>query len=259
MPICTLLTDFGLTDYYVAAVKGVLLSLAGEVSLIDISHDVRRGDIEGASFLLEAAVPSFPAGTVHLAIVDPGVGSQRRLLVVSYERQLVVSPDNGLVTPLLADSRVWSVECDDLYPPAPGGTFHGRDRFAPIAAFLLNGGDPATLGPRISDPTVLPFVPARREDSSLLGSVRHIDRYGNVVTNIPSDWLEGNLDRAVVGELVVKRYARYYAEIAVGESAVVPGSLGTLELSKRDGDLAADAAVERGMSVRVLIGAAQVE
>ena len=253
MPICTLLTDFGLADYYVAAVKGVLLSLAGEVSLIDISHDVQPGDVEAASFLLEAAIPSFPAGTVHLAVVDPGVGSQRRLLVVSYESQLVVSPDNGLVTPLLDDSRVWSVEREDLYLPAPGATFHGRDRFAPIAAFLLKGGDPAKLGPRISDPAVVPFVAATRESSSLVGSVRHIDSYGNVVTNIPSDWLEGNLDRVVVGKLVVKRYARYYAEIAVGESAVVPGSLGTLEISKRDGDLATDGAVERGMSVRVLM------
>jgi S-adenosylmethionine hydrolase len=251
MPSCTLLTDFGLTDYYVAAVKGVLLSLAGDVPLIDISHDVAPGDIEEASFLLEAAVPSFPAGTVHLAVVDPGVGSERRLLVVSYEDQLIVSPDNGLATPFLDASQVWSAERSDLYSTIAGSTFHARDRFAPIAAFLLKGGKPQSLGPLIPDPVRLPSVSARREDLSLVGSVRHVDRYGNVITNIPSRWLDGNLDRALVGGLVVERYANYYSEIAVGENAVIPGSLGTLELSKRNGDLAAEAAVERGMSVEV--------
>src|SRR6185369_6039340 len=143
MPLLTLLTDFGLDDYYVAAVKGTVLRLAPGSQIVDISHQVPPGDIETAAFLLAAAFPSFPAGTVHLAVVDPGVGSSRRILAVGIRGgSWLVAPDNGLLTPLLVDAEsIHSVDRSELFLAGPGHTFHGRDRFAPVAAWLLAGGD----------------------------------------------------------------------------------------------------------------------
>src|SRR5689334_12631374 len=156
MPILTLLTDFGTADYYVAAVKGTVLRLAPGTTLVDVSHQVPPGDVETAAFLLAAAAPAFPQGTVHLAVVDPGVGSDRRILVVRTASAFFVAPDNGLLTPVLGGAvAVRAVERSDLFLPSPGQTFHGRDRFAPVAAWLLRGGDDcdvAELGPETRDP-----------------------------------------------------------------------------------------------------------
>src|SRR5688572_8983596 len=156
--VLTLLTDFGLADYYVGAVKGTVLRLAPGTQLVDLSHEVEPGDIEGAADLLVAAAPTFPLGTVHLAVVDPGVGSERRLLVVEAGGQSFVAPDNGLLTPQLRDgAKVWSVTRRELFldqagdgaGARTGATFHGRDRFAPIAAALLRGERPSLLGEAI--------------------------------------------------------------------------------------------------------------
>lgn len=141
MRTITLLTDFGTGDYYVGAIKGTLLRLAPEARIVDLSHDLPPGDVEAAAFVLAAAAPAFPAGTVHLAVVDPGVGSARHRLVLSAHGQRFVAPDNGLLTHLLAAGTVHAVARDDLDLPAPGATFHGRDRFAPVAAALAGGLD----------------------------------------------------------------------------------------------------------------------
>lgn len=147
--ILTLLTDFGTTDYYVAAVKGTVLRGAPGTTLVDISHQVPPGDVETAAFLLAAAAASFPEGTVHLAVVDPGVGSERRILAVRTASAWFLAPDNGLLTPVLDGAlSVRSEERSGLFLPSPGQTFHGRDRFAPVAAFLLRGEPGETLGRR---------------------------------------------------------------------------------------------------------------
>lgn len=250
--VLTLLTDFGLDDYYVAAVKGVLLTRAPEATLVDISHTVPPGDVAAGAFLLAAALPWFPPGSVHLAVVDPGVGSARRMLAAETSHGWLVGPDNGLFTPLLAGARVYSVTRDFLFLDSPGQTFHGRDRFAPIAAYLAKGGTARDLGPEIDDPVLLPEDPPTLEPGGLSGSVIHVDRYGNLVTNIPEGWIpEGQPFRAEIGSHAVTRYATHYAEIPEGEPAVIPGSLGTLELSIRNGDLARAWRVGRGMRVRV--------
>ena len=260
MPILTLLTDFGLEDYYVAAVKGTVLRLAPGSQVVDISHLVPAGDVETGAFLLAAAFPSFPTGTVHLAVVDPGVGSSRRILVASVPSKTasdppswLVAPDNGLLTPFLtAAGPVRSVERSEVFLPGPGQTFHGRDRFAPVAAWLLRGEPAAELGPEIHDPRRLAIEPPRRGDQQIEGRVAHIDRYGNLVTDIPADWLPDVPVRVEVGFHTTRNRASHYAEIPPGEAAILPGSLGTVEVSVNGEDLACRWKVSRGDRVRIV-------
>lgn len=251
MGILTLLTDFGTEDYYVAAVKGTVLSRAPGTAIVDVSHQVPPGDIETAAFLLAAAAPSFTPGTVHLAVVDPGVGSGRRILLARTESALFLAPDNGLLTPFLDGARTFSVERADLFLPGPGRTFHGRDRFAPVAAALLSGHPPEEMGPEIADPRRLPGEPPRREPGRLSGRVVHVDRYGNLVTDIPAGWLPGVPCRFSVGPRSTPLFATHYAEIPPGEAAALPGSLGTIELSINGGDLARRWGAVRGVPVEV--------
>ena len=256
--ILSLLTDFGLADYYVAAVKGTVLRLAPGTQIVDVSHDVPAGDVAAGAFLLAAAAPAFPEGTVHLAVVDPGVGSGRRMLVARTPSAWLIGPDNGLLTgglltPLLEGARVWSVERADLFLPSPGQTFHGRDRFAPVAAWLLRGQPAETLGPEIADPVRLPGEPPRRETARLSGRVVHVDRYGNLITDLPSSWLPSpcpGLTAGIAGH-TAHRFVSHYLEIPPGEAALLPGSLGTLELSLNGDDLARRWGVARGEAVRV--------
>ncbi len=257
MPLLTLLTDFGLTDYYVAAVKGTVLRLAPGAVLVDVSHDVPPGDVETAGFLLAAAFPCFPAGTVHLAVVDPGVGSERRILAAHTGAAWLLAPDNGLLTSLLDRvEEIRSVEKADLFLQGPGQTFHGRDRFAPAAAWLLRGEPFAALGPVVDDPVRLPVEPPRREAGRLMGRVAHVDRYGNLVTDIPAAWLPAAPSsghcRVEVGSRATERHASCYAEILPGEAAFLSGSLGTVELSLNGDNLARQWGVSRGTAVRVV-------
>lgn len=255
MALLTLLTDFGTSDYYVAAVKGTVLRLAPATQIVDISHEVPGGDVATGAFLLSAAFPWFPEGTVHLAVVDPGVGSGRRILVARAGSGWLVLPDNGLLTLLRgAVLSIRSVERTDLFLPGPGQTFHGRDRFAPVAAWLLRGEPVETLGPEITDPVLLPLNAPRRERGCLYGQVVHVDRYGNLITDVPAGWLpEGPCRAEIAGRSVTLR-AGHYAEIPEGEAAMIPGSLGTVELSLRGDDLARRWSVKRGASVRITWG-----
>ncbi len=251
-PILTLLTDFGTADYYVAAVKGTLLRLAPGTTLVDVSHEVPPGDVETAAFLLAAAASSFPDGTVHLAVVDPGVGSGRRMLAVRAASAFFLAPDNGLLTPFFADAaEIRAVERTDLFLAGPGQTFHGRDRFAPAAAWLLRGERFEALGPEIGDPVRLPAPPPQRSPGRVTGRVIHVDRYGNLVTDIPAGWLPPGPCRAEAGGHATGRRVTHYAEIPPGEAAMLPGSLGTVELSLNGEDLARRWSVARGATVDV--------
>jgi S-adenosylmethionine hydrolase len=254
MATLTLLTDFGVEDYYVAAVKGTVLGLAPGTQIVDVSNQVPSGDLVTGAYLLAAAVPWFPDGTVHLAVVDPGVGSARRILVARTDNAWIVLPDNGLLTHLLhqeAIRSVRSVEKTDVFLDHPGQTFHGRDRFAPVAAWLLRGESAEELGPEVGDPIRLPWEEPRREPGLLAGKVVHVDRYGNLITDIPAGWLPDEACRAEVAGHRVHRRASHYAEIPDGEPAMIPGSLGTVELSLKGEQLARRWIVERGTEVRI--------
>ncbi|HVS02530.1 MAG TPA: SAM-dependent chlorinase/fluorinase [Thermoanaerobaculia bacterium] len=268
MRLLTLLTDFGTRDYYVGAVKGTVLRLAPGTQLVDLGHDLAPGDVEGAAELLAAAAPTFPRGTVHLAVVDPGVGSGRRILAAEAGGQRFVAPDNGLLAPVLRRGEaaegpgavLHAVTRQDLFLPGPGATFHGRDRFAPVAAALLRGDHPAALGPPIDDPVPLAVPPPRRERQRdgevLLGRIARVDRFGNLITDLPAEWV-GQGERGAcelqVGGHRVSRWVTHYAELPDDEPGVLVGSLGTLEVSLRDDDLAARWELRRGVPVRLVL------
>jgi S-adenosyl-L-methionine hydrolase (adenosine-forming) len=262
--IVTLVTDFGGSDYFVAAVKGVLLRLAPGVGIVDVSHEVEPGDVDGAAWVLGAAWPWFPEETVHLAVVDPGVGSARRILAARVAEHFFVAPDNGLLTPVLGldGVEVRAVEREELYLPGPGDTFHGRDRFAPVAAFLARYAELAALGPAIDDAARLE-IPAPRAEGDpprpdaagavLHGRVAHVDRFGNLVTDVPAEWVGEGPCRVEIGKRATARRVTHYGEIPSGEAAMLVGSLGTLELALDGESLAARWGVERGAAVRVVL------
>jgi S-adenosylmethionine hydrolase len=226
-PIVTLLTDFGLSDHYVAAMKGVILGICPDARLVDISHEIPAFGIADAAFTLSQAWPYFPAGTVHLIVVDPGVGSARRPLLVDAAGYRFVAPDNGVLTELLRQGEAREIAEARFFRPGPSRTFHGRDIFAPVAAHLAAGVSPAEFGPVIHDPVVLPFAQAAPQ-------ILHVDRYGNLVTNLPLDRY-GNLATETfelkAGACTVTQIRPNYAAAPPGELFLVPGSSGYWEIS----------------------------
>lgn len=296
MTTITLLTDFGTRDYYMGAVRGTLLRLAPGSTLVDVTHEVEPGDVEEAAFLLAAVARWYPAGSVHYAVVDPGVGSDRGVVAAQAGGSWFVAPDNGLLTPILdgapaswedlcsrggqasespgapgagdpADTVAPGVEVrkvarHDLYLPAPGATFHGRDRFAPVAAFLARGEPFAELGPVLHEPVRLPLEPPRAEGEPpvagtagavLRGRVVHVDRFGNLVTDLPTHWLGDAACEAEVEGHRTDLRVTHYAELPADRAGILPGSLGTLELSLDGLSLARRWSVARGARVVVRV------
>jgi S-adenosylmethionine hydrolase len=256
--IVTLTTDFGLRDAYVAEMKGVMLGIARaagqSLQLIDVTHDVERHDITEGALALEAAAPFFPSGTVHLAVVDPGVGTARRGLALAADGHLLVGPDNGLFTPFLAgDSwRAFEIAEADFRLPMVSRTFHGRDLFAPAAAHLALGLDPARLGPAVSDPVRLAWPEVRAVAGAVAGAVVHTDRFGNLITSIHARWVEP-LDAGVVIRVGGREVplAGTYADLPTGRPGALVGSGGRLEIAVREGSAAAVLRAQRGTPVVV--------
>lgn len=256
--IVTLTTDFGLRDAYVAEMKGVMLGIArtaGEsLQLVDVTHDVERHDITEGALALEAAAPFFPPGTVHLAVVDPSVGTARRGLAVVANGHVLVGPDNGIFTPFLGADGWHAVEIveADYRLPLVSRTFHGRDLFAPAAAHLAFGLDPARLGPPVSDPVRLTWPEVRAVAGAVAGAVVHTDRFGNLITSIHArsvDLVDPALVIRVGGREV--RLVGTYAELSVGRPGALVGSGGRLEIAVREGSAAAVLRARRGTPVVV--------
>src|SRR5712691_6438607 len=188
MPLVTLTTDFGLRDPFVGIMKGVILSICPTARLVDLTHEVEPQDILGGCLTLEAAVPFFPAGTVHLVVVDPGVGSARRAIALRTGGGYLVGPDNGVLTPAFERSGWTAVAltAPEYRLPSVSRTFHGRDVFAPAAAYLAAGIPLERLGSTLTDPVRLPLPGCRLEGDALVGEVLAADRFGNLITSIPA-------------------------------------------------------------------------
>lgn len=235
-PIITLTTDFGLADPYVGVMKGVILSITPDVRLVDLSHEVAPFDTEQAAFLVSQAVPYFPAGTIHLLVVDPGVGGPRRALVAHGKRAAYVGPDNGVLGPLLAEdspATVHEIGTPDFLPRERSATFHGRDVFSPCAAHLVLGRPLADFGPPVDDDLARPFAAPERTPDGWRGRVLHVDRFGNLITNLGAD-LGRELTRISVAGAHVPVVHRY-GDVPVGEPGAVAGSSGRLEIFVREG------------------------
>jgi len=240
----TLTTDFGLLDPYVGIMKGVLLSINPRLSIIDITHQLRPGAIQEASALLGEAYPYFPKETIHVVVVDPGVGTTRRAVLVMANDHFFVGPDNGVFWPIMAsnpEATVLHLVNDRYFLPRISRTFHGRDIFAPVAAHLSLGVKPGDMGPIIGDPERLEICEPHEEDGCLVGHVIRVDRFGNLLTNILKKDLEaflaGSLPEIRVGNVMVRGLHETYADVAPGMPLALIGSAGTLEIAVNRGHI----------------------
>lgn len=250
--IVTLTTDFGGSDGYVGAVKGVILARFRKAQLVDLAHDLAPGDVRAASDVLARATPLFPPRSVHLAVVDPGVGTARRGLALLHGGQLYVGPDNGIFAGVLAQPGaplVWALENWGLWRDAVSPVFHGRDVFGPVAAHLASGGDPRDVGPAV-DPAglarlELPVAVSRGD--ALEGQVVHVDRFGNLITNLTAPEAAG----AASVELADRRLplSRTYADAAPGALLALVGSSGKIEIAANGASAAAALGAGAGLVV----------
>jgi S-adenosylmethionine hydrolase len=251
MPIITLLTDFGTSDSYVAEVKGVLLSGCPDATLVDVSHAVPQGQIPTAAYLLGRTWRHFPKGTVHLAVVDPGVGTTRRAVAVGRDGHFFVAPDNGLLTPVIGSgAEVWTL----AEPEGASPTFHGRDLFAPAAARLAMGATLADIGALVLEPPVLLASPIPQyEGKKLHGGILHVDRYGNLVTTLTPDVVPAY---AVLEseDMEIGPIRRTFADVEKGELLAYWGSSGLLEVAVRDGSATRRLGIGVGARITARLG-----
>ncbi|HEY7647603.1 MAG TPA: SAM-dependent chlorinase/fluorinase [Methylomirabilota bacterium] len=236
-------TDFGLKDSYVAELKAVILSLVREVHLVDVTHEVEPQQIVEAALALDAAAGFFPPGTIHVAVVDPGVGTARRGIVVAAAGHLFVGPDNGLFTPVVARGAwtAFELAAPEFRLPEVSRTFHGRDIFAPAAAHLALGVEPSRFGPPVTDPICLPWAEARAVADGYAGTVIHVDRFGNLVTSISAAQVaavtgDGQAAVKVAGHLLP--LVGTFADLPPGGAGALVGSRNRLEVVVRDGSAA---------------------
>jgi S-adenosylmethionine hydrolase len=258
-PIVTLTTDFGVRDHYVGAMKGVILGICPQAQIVDISHEVRPFRIAEGAFLIAQAYSCFPPRTVHAVVVDPGVGTVRRPVLVEAAGQCFVAPDNAVLAMVCAaEAHRARVITNQRYFRQPvSGTFHGRDIFAPVAAHLAAGLAAARLGKRIDDLAQPGFLdPRQTSERTWVGEILHIDRFGNLITNFRASefpLLETRNVRLMIGGQRVSVMAHNYAERAPGELFLILGSSGYLEVSIGQGSAAHTVGCETGAAAKLVI------
>jgi S-adenosylmethionine hydrolase len=255
--IITLTTDFGLADGYVGTMKGVILGIDPTATIVDISHDIAPQDVREAAYTLYAAYPYFPQGTIHVVVVDPGVGSQRRAIALRTPQAIFVAPDNGVLSYVVAGKKLEGVVSltNPRYHLSPvSHTFHGRDIFAPAAAYLARGIRLAELGQPLTEILTFPLPrPQFRPDGAIVGQVIHVDRFGNLITSIMSKDLA---DHSPLREGVVKikgqsiqGIVNTYAEVTPGKLLALIGSEEHLEISVSGGSASQTLAAKVGDEV----------
>jgi S-adenosyl-L-methionine hydrolase (adenosine-forming) len=252
----TLTSDFGLKDPYVAEMKGAILTINPDAKQVDITHDVEKFNIRMGAFMLASAAPYFPNGTVHLAIVDPGVGTKRRAIVVQTKAGFFVGPDNGILM-IAAQNQgvkhIYQLVNPKYMLPKVSSTFHGRDVFAPAAAYLDKGVAPHEFGPEVTDPVTPQYASVKKKGNVLIGEVLHVDGFGNVITNVSQKMLES--PKTVKVKLrdvpITLAFAQTYAEAKPNEAIALFGSHGFLEFALNQGNAAEKFGVEVGDVVEV--------
>jgi S-adenosylmethionine hydrolase len=248
-PLITLTTDFGDDSPYVAAVKGVILSINPCARLLDLSHAIPPQDLLHAAFFLSGAVPYFPTGTLHVIVVDPGVGSERVMLYVETGGQRLLAPDNGVWTRLAAPVRVIQLREARYWRPSVSKTFHGRDVLAPVAGHLSLGLDPAVLGPATADWVRLPVTVARYGPNTISGEVVFVDHFGNLLSNISGEELHRKARVTIAGHEA--RWVHTYSDAPAGTLIALVSSWGTLEVAVTQGNAAEQLRAGVGTSVEV--------
>ncbi len=235
-PIVTLTTDFGYSDHYVSTMKAVMLSINPQVQLVDVSHSIAAGDIISGSWVLSNAAFYFPPGTVHLAVVDPGVGSTRKGIIAQVNDQIFVGPDNGLFSLPFAkrDVKGYFIENPDYTREHISNTFHGRDIFAPVAAYASKGIRPEQFGPQAGKLETYKLPMPIVDQEGIEGTIIHIDAYGNLITNITKNDLTGISGRQVkifVGNTIMDKVVNTFSDVEEGDPAALIGSSDMLEIA----------------------------
>ena len=262
--IITLTTDFGLEDEYAGVMKGVILARAPAATIVDLSHAIEGQNILQAALLIKSAYRFFPVKTIHVLVVDPGVGSNRRLIMAQVENHLFLAPDNGVLGLLLESEHfqaVHEIDCPQYYLEPLSSTFHGRDILAPVAAHLAGGLEPAAVGPAIERRKlkILRLAPAKidSKQSVITGEVTGWDHFGNLWTNIKADTLdslfrnEKNRVRVTVKGVTITGILDAFARKAPGEILAIVGSRGVLEIAVNRGNAARLLAAAIGEEVKV--------
>jgi len=259
-PIITLLTDFGTKDHYVASMKGVILNINPQCILIDITHQVNPHDIQKGAFLLANTYSYFPKGTIHLSVVDPGVGGGRKAILLVTQNYFFVGPDNGLFTLIAQREKVKQVVVltkRKYFLPKVSMTFHGRDIFAPVAAHLSLGIKPKVFGYEIGSLEELEFEKPIIKERKLLGEILHIDTFGNLVSNIDEEklfrFIQSRPFVIRAGREAIYGLKKGYWEGKKGELIALLGSGGFLEISVREGNAQKMLGVKRGDTIKIQV------
>jgi len=238
--VITLTTDFGDQDYYVGSMKGVILGINSNAVITDITHNIPRHDIFKAAFTVRGFYPYFSDDAIHVVVVDPGVGSVRRPIVVETGHGVLVGPDNGVFT-LVMDNcdkfNVYEVTNDEYMLNNVSNTFHGRDIFAPVAAHISAGVEPKELGRLINDPFKLRIKQPVVSDTEIVGEIIYTDSFGNLITNVSSNLVAG-FSKVKIGDIIVDTVAKSYQDVAKGEFLAIIGSSGFLEIAVNQGSAA---------------------
>lgn len=258
--IITLTTDFGESDYYVAMMKGVILSINPDATIIDVTHQIPAHSIKEGSLIIKASYTYFTSGTVHIGVVDPGVGGKRRPIAILVDNHFFVGPDNGLFSNIietqphiqvihLNEKKYW---LDSISP-----TFHGRDIFAPVAAHLSLGVNPFFMGEKIDNPTILTHPLPHKKNSDLVGEIIRVDHFGNLITNITRDHLSPffiaeNLI-ITVGRVTLKKISTTYSDVPKGQPLALIGSSHLLEIAVNMGKAIDYLGPEYGVGTKVLV------
>lgn len=254
--IITLLTDFGLSDPYVGIMKGVMLSICPEACVVDISHSISPQHIDMASFILIKAIPYFPKGTIHCVVVDPGVGSDRKTLIVQADGHFFVAPDNGVLKRIFhgsSNSRVFHAVRPEYCLKKVSQTFHGRDIFAPAAAHLANGVDPEQIAVPCNQYIRGDIREPVLQKEQIIGEVIYFDRFGNAITNISECMLKNrNNIQIVAGDQIINGLVSAYSQAKTGEPLAIIGSFENLEIAVREGSARAEIPLKERDKIKIL-------